>query len=571
MLGDSYWLGAWDPKTGERLHPRFWVLGGAKCLAISADGKRFAAGWDENGGAARAWDAATGDAVSPEIKTAGASHDIRFVAGGRALLTVTKSQARLWDARTGEPLTAPLQEGFHPGFDDWNKADALVIGDALLVRQSAQTSQYDRWSLAADARPVAELRELAEALAGRRRDAAGDLLPIPADELFALRKRLAARSPQHFGTPVPSPDAALARRPDPRVKQLADRLADPRPVPRADLVDHLGELRDPSALVPLLAALRDADVEVRRRAANALGNFQPPADEAVRALVRALAEDKDDQVRAGAARALHGPAAGTTTAELLRALKEDRAAAVRGAAAYALRTATATPDLLAALRTASGDNTPWNVRVEAAMSVAVLAPDDKDSVAVLTAALATQQVQRAAHYLSDLGPRSAPAADALAKVVEKGRYQHYVTNETSDAIRALAKIGPAAKPAIPALIAKLTADESNPNWSSEPAQYVPVHDNYVAYALGRVGPDAVPDLLKVVKTDTDAHRRRAAVLALGYLGPPAKDAIADLEAEAKKLEDKGQKSRDEEWLATALDKALARIRDPKAIPVEKLE
>ena len=49
VLGNSYWLGAWDPKTGERLHPRFWVYAGAKCLAIGADGSRFAAGYSESG------------------------------------------------------------------------------------------------------------------------------------------------------------------------------------------------------------------------------------------------------------------------------------------------------------------------------------------------------------------------------------------------------------------------------------------------------------------------------------------------------------------------------------------
>ena len=65
----------------------------------------------------------------------------------------------------------------------------------------------------------------------------------------------------------------------------------------------------------------------------------------------------------------------------------------------------------------------------------------------------------------------------------------------------------------------------------------------------------MPELLKVFQTDKDAHRRRAAVLALGFLGPPAKDALPDLEAEAKKLADKEGKSHDEEWLATALDEA----------------
>ncbi len=80
----------------------------------------------------------------------------------------------------------------------------------------------------------------------------------------------------------------------------------------------------------------------------------------------------------------------------------------------------------------------------------------------------------------------------------------------------------------------------------------------------------VPDLLKVVKEDKDEKRRRTAVLALGFLGPPARAAVADLEAKAKKLAVKKEPSRDDEWLAKALEMALGRIRDPKAIPVEKM-
>jgi WD40 repeat protein/HEAT repeat protein len=584
VLGNSYWLGAWDPKTGERLHPRFWVYAGAKSLAISPDGSHFAAGYlqkqdiDTSFGRratqnVRVWDAATGDAVSPVIKTYGIGHDVRFVAGGRALLTVSEEEVRLWDARTGEPLTAPLGDGDAAGFDSRVTADALVVGDTLLVRRTVQTSQYDRWSLAADARPVHELRELAEALAGRRRDEAGNLQPIPTDELFALRKRLAARFPEQFGPPVPSPDAVLTRRTDPRVRQLAERLADltPGPVPRAELAAALGRLQDPAAQAPLVAALRDADVNLRRSAASALAYAGPPARETVRALVRALAEDTDDFARQCAARSLHGAGAKTAKADLLRALKEDRAGGVRAGAAYALRGAAADADLLAALRAASKDGQPWEVRVEAAMSLAALDHDDKDSVSVLGAALTGDRAYLAAQYLNDLGPRSAPAVAALTKVVEKGDYQTQSRNETWNAMHALARVGAAARPAVPALLAKLGKDESNPHWSTAPANYVPIHDNLAAYVLARIGPDAVPDLLKVFKTDKDAHRRRAAVLALGYLGPPAKDAVADLEAEAKKLADKEEKSNDEQWLAKALEKALGRIRDPKAIPVDKLE
>jgi HEAT repeat protein len=282
-------------------------------------------------------------------------------------------------------------------------------------------------------------------------------------------------------------------------------------------------------------------------------------------------EEEDGSARSNAARSLRGTEA---TAELLRALKEDRSAEVRAGAAFALRESAAGPELLAALRAACAGEQPARVRVEAAMTVAVLAPDDKDSVGVLTAVLTGGDYWTkylAAHYLYDLGPRAAPAAEALGKVMAEEKYQPHVIDRTWYALRALANVGPAAKPAVPALLAKLGEDEANPHWSTQATTYVPARDNAIAYTLARVGPDVVPDLLKVFKEDKDLKRRRAAVLALGFLGPPAKAAVPALEAEAKKLADKEGKSQDEQWLEKALEKALRRIGDPNAIPVEKIE
>jgi WD40 repeat protein/HEAT repeat protein/predicted Ser/Thr protein kinase len=578
VLANSYWLSAWDTRTGQRSHPRFAVFDGAKCVAITTDGSRFAAGFKDRDGTAQArvWDAATGDAISPPLRTGEVCHDLRFVAGGRALLTLADRSVRLWDARTGEPLTAPLTGDGQ--FDRYGgrQADAAVSGESLFVRYSYQASRYDRWSLTPEPRDVAELRAAAEALAGRRLDAAGNTQPIPADELLALRKRVASQFPERFGGPVASPDAVLTRRVDPRVGQLAARLGNPQEsaARRTLAAEALGWIKDPAGQGPLLAALHDPDPTVRRAAANSLGEFQPPAAETMQALVRVLREDKDDGSRSTAAWSLRGRAAKTAKADLLRALKEDRAADVRAGAARALRDADADPVLLTALRAALADGQPWRLRVQAAMAVAVLVPDDKECVGVLASALACNDASAewsATTYLDELGPRAAPAAATLAKVVEKGKYQAHFIDRTWYAVHALSRIGPAAKPAVPALLANLGGDESNPNWYGTATNYVEVRENMIAYTLARIGPDVVPDLLKVFKEDTDAHRRRAAVLALGYLGPPAKAAVADLESEAKKLADRQGKTQDERWLATALQRALGRISDPKAIPVEKMQ
>jgi HEAT repeat protein len=438
------------------------------------------------------------------------------------------------------------------------------------------TSEYDRWSLGVDERPVAELRELAAAVAGRRRTAGGDLRPISANGLLDLRRRMASQFPERFGPPVPTPDAVLVRHLDPRVRQLADRLADANVDAglRAEAAAALGRLKDPAGQKALVAALRSPIVEVRRSAAAALGEIEPLGADTVHVLVGVLQHDADEAARANAARALHGPAAKAATVELLQALKGDRGAGVREAAAFALRGAAVSPELLTALRAAFADVQSWRVRVEAAMSVATLVPNDQESITVLTSALAGNDwwgVELAARYLDELGPRAGPAAAALAKLVQQGNYQPHMIDKTWHALHALAKIGPAAKPALSALIAKLGQDSANPHWYNPATNYVQPNENMIAYTLARIGPDAVPELRRVFREDKDAKRRRAAVLALGFLGPPAKAAVADLEAEAKKLAEQTNRNNDEEWLATALEKALARIRDPKAMPVDKLQ
>ena len=109
------------------------------------------------------------------MKTRGTCHDIRFVAGGRALLTVTETDVRLWDACTGEPLTAPLQDDFSPGFDEQNKADALVVGDTLLVRRNRPHQPVRPLVAGAGRPPCRRAAQAGRGVAGRRRDAAGNL------------------------------------------------------------------------------------------------------------------------------------------------------------------------------------------------------------------------------------------------------------------------------------------------------------------------------------------------------------------------------------------------------------
>jgi hypothetical protein len=91
------------------------------------------------------------------------------------------------------------------------------------------------------------------------------------------------------------------------------------------------------------------------------------------------------------------------------------------------------------------------------------------------------------------GPDAASAVPALVKFIKKGGVDKY---EIEWAIDALAEIGPAASPSVPALIAMLS------DWQES-----------VTVALGRIGPrakEALPFLEKALRAPTPAERCRAA-------------------------------------------------------------
>jgi HEAT repeat protein len=80
-----------------------------------------------------------------------------------------------------------------------------------------------------------------------------------------------------------------------------------------------------------------------------------------------------------------------------------------------------------------------------------------------------------------------------------------------DAARKLAKLGAAAKKAIPALIESLNDEDFNVRWRA-------------ATALGEMGSTArasVPALAAALKNDTDPYARSAAVVALQKIDPDA--------------------------------------------------
>ena len=364
----------------------------------------------------------------------------------------------------------------------------------------------------------------------------------------------------------------LTQQPDSRLPRLLSILNDPKQAAtaRRQAAYLLGEVKAPAARPDLEKALAaDADVEVRSRAAAAVGKIGP-ADAALAAvLVAAIDRDAAWQVRHAAAEALErSGAARHAVPRLAELLRTDSASQVRAAAAKALRHAVAADrTVLEGLETALKD-ADLRVRLEAAGTLGVLAPRADAAVPVLIAVLQDAAAPASARtaameHLGRCGARAASAVPALIAVVQQekfakiGMIRHHTF--ASEAVVALGRIGPEAKEAIPLLIANLGKDFANPNWENRTTKYIPGRENPVALALARIGPAALPELRKAARDSQDVDQRRAAVIALGFLGPAAREAVPELEALQKQLEQDDESSQRDRFLARAVEKALANI------------
>jgi HEAT repeat protein len=119
----------------------------------------------------------------------------------------------------------------------------------------------------------------------------------------------------------------------------------------------------------------------------------------------------------------------------------------------------------------------------------------------------------AALALSELGPEAASAVSALISALEDGDTQVWFHSVT-----ALARIGSAAKPAIPALLEDLKSGGrrgANAKWYRS------------AFALGNMGPTSLPQLTAAL-TDSHAGVRAGVAKALGWLAEEAAVALPDL-------------------------------------------
>ena len=292
----------------------------------------------------------------------------------------------------------------------------------------------------------------------------------------------------------------------------------------ADAVHMSGLLPDGYSSPAVLAEhFRDSRAAGAANVLNWVEDRDPEAGEAgVRALATAL-EGGELPLRLAAAWALEtlGPAAESTRGNLVGALGGDVAPGVRAAAARALGklqdnglAAPRAPRERAAavLFEALGDPSE-TVRQAAAQALSELKLTPED-IPRLEEALESDDVYVrafAAWRLGNFREEAGEAVPALAAALERP--------DTHVAVSAaLARIGPAAVEAVPALVAELSSGDAGRRWRA-------------ARTLGRIGPGAaasVPQLVSALEDPNEGVRLRAA-RALGLMGPEARSAAAALQ------------------------------------------
>ena len=127
---------------------------------------------------------------------------------------------------------------------------------------------------------------------------------------------------------------------------------------------------------------------------------------------------------------------------------------------------------------------------------------------------------KALEGLAKLGPKAEPAVPALVEAMNN-EYDRY------RAVNVLGDIGPSASPAVPALVERLNFILGNKDYRDRVTESAGIIDT-----LAKIGSEAraAITVLRMSLKDENSHIRYEAAHALGEMGPEAKVAIPDLEA-----------------------------------------
>lgn len=317
-----------------------------------------------------------------------------------------------------------------------------------------------------------------------------------------------------------------------------------------------------SAIPALIKSLSDSDAEVRANAAKAVRVVQSKGEPAIPELSKLLS-DPDAQAVEAAAETLGwiGPAAAPALIQGLANVKSSVTPKVAIAVIESLHrigpeVKEIQPALVKALFTTHGEA---QLKVVAALRNFKPSDDAALGLARLlgwhTFAIRLEALSTLAKY----GPGARAAVPALTKALANPKEGIFDTAsevteggekiDQYDRLRwrltsVLGEIGPAAKEAVPVLTKSL----------SDPNHFV--RRNAMS-SLGAIGPDAdaaVPELIKAL-ADSESDIRKVSATALGQIGPKAKDALPALDAASK-----GDK---DYYVRNAAAEALEKIREAK--------
>jgi HEAT repeat protein len=264
-----------------------------------------------------------------------------------------------------------------------------------------------------------------------------------------------------------------------------------------------------------IGTLQDKDQQIRAGAAKTLSGLK---DDAVDVLVIAL-KNPDAEVRSQAVAILNeiGEEGGRAQPALILALKDD-SDTVRGRAASALAKIGPSADAVAALQRASADPSD-TVREKATAALGYAGAEAKNAIEPLMERLKDKNDkvrEQAAWALGHIGPDSKPAVGLLTEALKDPN-----AAVCFSALEALGHIGPPAQTAVPAL-----TDVVKEKGAKVPFTAVD--------ALGNIGPGVVPVLLEVLKVP-DGDIRAAGLNALAdALQAPDVDPSPELLAQIAK-------------------------------------